>query len=269
MRFYAIDANGISHWLWHSDRTDRHGNEMSLANATRQWFAEFRERLNPSHVVACFDGGNNWRKAVHVEYKASRAAKPIDEEKLAALRLQPDLWRDLGVEVLRFDTFEADDAIAALCNVHASEDVEVVIVAADKDLMQLVGDHVKQYDPRPNKAGECVFYDAAAVEEKHGVPPHRLAELLAIWGDSSDDVPGVEGWGKVKAINAIRQTKSLPELLRKASAGELKLIDAKHQASLVAQKEALEMSLKLVRLRFDVPVPQDLGAFCLNKEKAA
>lgn len=268
-RVYAIDANGIAHWLWHATRVDANGNEMSLSDATAQWYREFCDRLDPSHVAVFFDGKDNWRKAAYVEYKASRAAKPPDEEKLAALREQPAVWQSLGIQPHRFDTFEADDAIASLCNLHASEECEVVIVATDKDLMQLVGDHVKQYDPRPNKAGECIFYDATAVEEKHGVPPHRLAELLAIWGDSGDDVPGVEGWGKVKAVNAIRQTKSLRELLRKAAAGELKLIEPKHQTSLIQQREALELSLKLVSLRYDVPVPTDIEAFRIAERKAA
>lgn len=267
-RLYVIDCNGISHWLWHSKgaRMDAAGNELSLADATRNWFTQFAVAMGPSHAVAIFDGANNWRWQVHAEYKASRKAAPRDEEKIAALKTAPKAWADLGLPVLCYDTFEADDAIASIAQTMASDTCEVVIVSSDKDLMQLVGPNVRQYDPRPNKAGECMFYDPRAVEQKLFVPPHRVRELLAIWGDTSDDVPGVEGWGHVTAANAIKQTGSSLELFRKAAMGELTSITPKNQAKLVAQRAEYEMSFKLVGLRFDVPVPTELEAYRIAKQ---
>lgn len=269
MRLYAIDGNALAHWQWHAYAES---GETTLADATRNWWSSFCRELNPTHAVVCFDGGNNWRKQVYAEYKASRLAKPVDEEKLAALKTVDAAWQDLGVPTLRYETFEADDTIASLCAVFADELCEVVVVSSDKDMMQLVGDSVLQYDPRPNKANECVFYDAAKVEEKLGVPPHRVQELLAIMGDSSDDVPGVDSWGKVAAVNAIRQTKSLAGILRKAGAGELEHITPKKQAALVDAASAggsLMLSLGLVKLRVDVPVPSSMKTFRLSKQEAA
>ncbi len=268
-RLYVIDGNGLGHWLWHTSRKDPHGSELTLADATTAWFREFCERLNPSHVAVVWDGANNWRWKESVEYKSARRAKPPDEEKNAAIKTLDAAWSDLGVQTLRYDTFEADDAMAALCNVHASPECEVVIVSSDKDMMQCVDECVKQYDPRPNKANECVFYDAAAVEKKHGVPPHRVADLLAIMGDASDSVPGIKGWGKVKAVNAVRQTKSMTELIRKVQAGALLHVDAKNQAAFVEQLADLEISRRLVSLRVDVPVPTELDAFKLSRREAA
>lgn len=267
-RLYAIDANGIAHWLWHSKRMDEHGNELSLADATRQWWHMFIQRMNPTHAAIIFDGGNNWRWRDHAEYKSSRKAKPRDEEKIAALKTLPQAWSDLGLPVLCYDTFEADDAIASIANRFASDECEVVVVSSDKDLMQLVGPNVKQYDPRPNKAGLCMYYDEKAVEDKLFVQPHRVRELLALWGDTSDDVPGVEGWGHVTAANAIKQTSSSRELFRKAAAGELTSVTPKNQAGLIAQREAYELSYKLVGLRYDVPVPTELEAFAIGPQKS-
>lgn len=261
MRLYLLDCNGCGHWLFHSKRMDEQGNELDLAAATRQWWARFVAELGPTHVAAIFDGPNNWRVKEHTEYKSSRLAKAPDEEKKAALKTLPQTWRDLGVPVLCYDTFEADDAIASVVNQFASPECEVIMVTSDKDMMQLVAPCVKQYDPRPNKAGVCVFYDEAGVEEKLGVPPHRVVDLLALMGDAADDVPGCEGWGKVRAVNAIRQTNSAAELFRKAALGKLERIAANHQADLGGQRAAFDLSHKLASLRFDVPVPRDIEAY--------
>jgi len=130
--------------------------------------------------------------------------------------------------------------------------------------MQLVGNNVKQYDPRPNKDGNCVFYDAETVAKKMGVQPHRVLDLLSIAGDSSDDIPGIEGWGKVAATNAILQTKSLAEIVRKAAHGELKNITPKNQVKFTEQLDALQLSRELASLRLDVPVPKDIESFCIK-----
>jgi len=270
-RVYLLDANGLCHWQFHATAKDDAGNELPLKSKVLRWWLDFNERMKPSHFVACFDGKGNWRKDVYPEYKASRLAKPPDEEKLAALREMPALWESLGVRCVSFAKYEADDVIASLC-ARFSGEAEIITIATDKDLYQLVDafdDGPKQYDPRPNKANECVFYDAAKVEEKLGVPPHRVAELLAIMGDATDDVPGIDGIGRVQAINAIRQTKTAAEIFRKASKHELANITPKNQDKIVAGREAFDLSIKLVSLRFDVPVELDLEDCAIAAERVA
>ncbi len=266
-RLYVLDGNGIGHWLFHSTRIDEAGNELALGDATRAWFARFSMAMAPSHMVVAFDGPNNWRFKEYVEYKASRIAKPKDEEKIAALKTLPPLWDELGVAVICREGFEADDIMAAIATKVAGPDCEVVIVSSDKDLMQLVCPSVRQYDPRPNKAGECVYYDERAVEEKLRVPPHRVVELLALMGDASDNVPGVEGWGAVRAATAIRQTLSERELFRKAATCSLEKIEARHQTALIERRADYEMSKRLVSLRCDVEVPTELSAYAIVSRK--
>lgn len=261
-RLYAIDCNGLGHYLWHSKtRMDDHGNEISLEDATRRWWALFMAQMGPTHAVACFDAPDNWRYKVHVEYKSNRKIKPVDPDKAAALKSLPACWDALGVPVVAARGFEADDVIASIANRHASEDVEVIVVSSDKDMMQLVNAHVKQYDPRPNKAGTCVFYDEAAVEQKLKVPPHRVTELLALMGDAADHIPGVEGWGETRAVNAIRQTHSSREIFRLAEKGALDSILPKLQASLVAHRDDYDLSFKLASLRYDVPVAESVDEY--------
>lgn len=271
MRVYLLDANGLSHWQWHSTATDDNGNELDLATKVRRWWFEFCARMTPTHFVACFDGKGNWRKEVYAEYKASRLAKPVDEEKLAALKAMPALWESLGVKVVTCHGFEADDVIATLA-ARFSADAEIITIATDKDMMQLVEQFdgsPKQYDPRPNKANECIFYDTPKVEEKLGVPPHRVADLLAMMGDSSDDVPGISGIGKVQAVNAIRQTKTATEIFRKAAAHQLENITPKNQDKIVAGREDFDLSLRLVSLRFDAPAELTLEDCAITQKEAA
>jgi DNA polymerase-1 len=279
---YVIDGNSVHHWLWHGTAKDDRGNELPLGVKVAKWWGHFYSVVKPTHVAVCIDGKGNWRKEIHAEYKSTRKAKPEDPELIAALRAMPEDWKTWGVPTFEVAGFEADDAIASIINVHAGEECEVVIVSSDKDLMCLVGDHVKQYDPRPDKNGNYTLYDALAVEAKLGVPPHRVPDLLALMGDASDDVPGVEGWGRVSAINAVKQTSSMLEIIRKAHAGELRDINEKlqrrvhakdeldkhgqpkqKQTPLTEQLAELELSQQLVALRYDVPIPAELDAYLL------
>lgn len=266
MRLYLLDVGGLAAWQ-HYAVTDQspHGD---LVEGVRLWWSEFVKRYDPTHVVACFDCSreSNWRKKRYVEYKSARDSKPKDEALAEGLRKLPDVFRALGVPQLRAEGFEADDLIATLS---ARHDGEVIVVSTDKDMHQLVDDRVQVFDPRPNKAGECIFYDAAKVEEKHHVPPHRLRELLAIMGDSSDSVPGVKGWGKVAAVNAIKETRSRLEIVRKVRAGELTCATKKHQASFAAQMADFELSYELVGLRFDAPIPDDFDTTLKTESEAA
>lgn len=250
-RLYLIDANALGAWLHFavSDSSDH----ADLIEGVRSWFSEFSAKFKPTMVRACFDCSreSNWRKQIYAEYKSARDSKPKDEALIEGLGKLPALFDELGVPSWRVEGFEADDLIATAATQH---DGEVIIITSDKDMMQLVDERVHVFDPRPNKAGESLFYDAAKVEEKLGVPPHRVRELLAIMGDAADSVPGVEGWGKVRAINAIKQTRSRLELVRKAKRGELQGITAKNQKALADNLADFELSFELVGLRFDAPI---------------
>jgi DNA polymerase-1 len=260
-RLYLLDAGSIAAWKHFSVSDESaHGD---LVEGVTTWWREFSDRYQPKHVVACFDcsRASNWRKIRYVEYKSARDTKPKDENLIAGVRALEKNLPGLGVPTIRVDGFEADDLIATLSTTH---DDDVIIVTSDKDLMQLVDDRVQVYDPRPDKANECVFYNAAKVTEKHGVPPHRLRELLAIQGDSSDSIPGVPGWGKVAALTAIQQTKSRLELVRKAKAGKLDGITEKKQKIFADQIDAFDLAYELVGLRFDAPIPANFDTHLME-----
>lgn len=251
MRLYTIDVGALAAWKHFA--VNESSEHADLCEGVRTWWEEFSAKLNPGAVVACFDCSrdSNFRTKLYPEYKSARLTKPKDEALIEGMRKLPELFASLGVPTMRAEGFEADDIIATLA---AQHDDEVIIVTSDKDLMMLVDERVKLYDPRPNKAGECVFYDVAAVTAKMGVPPHRIRELLALMGDAADSVPHPPGWGRVNSINAINQTKSKLELIRKAKACELKDITIKNQTTLADNLALFDLAYELVGLRFDVPI---------------
>ncbi len=247
-----MDANGIiAHGHFSVSDLSSHTN---AEEGVRGWWSSFDAEFAPVNVAACFDCSRetNWRKGVSVEYKTARDSKPPDLAFREAIRRGPKIFDELGLPVIFSDTMEADDVIATLAE---SWTGEVVIVSGDKDLLQLVDDRVRVFNPVANKAGEAVFYDEERVMEKMHVPPHRVRELLAIMGDSSDSVPGVPGWGKVAAVTAINQTRSRLELFRLAAEGKLRDISESKQKSLVASKADFDLSYELVGLRTDAIIP--------------
>ena len=258
MRLYLVDVSGICWWKWKAgDRTTEDG----MLHGLRQWLYVFLNAYEPTHVAACFDGKNNWRKdpkrGGSCEYKANR--QPVDPIMKAQLNQVSDVIAEMGIRQLKHDDYEADDVIASLCaRFQDDEDLEIVIVSSDKDFAQLISENVKQYDPRPGKDGNTRFYDVALATKKHGVPPHRMVEYLAFIGDSTDNVAGIDGWGKVRAANAINQTLSSLEIIRKAAKNQLLKIDPVHQQTLTAHVADFEMAVRLISLVYTVPLEVEL-----------
>lgn len=263
-RLFVLDVYGVAHWLFHKNaaipRDDANGEPCEMLDAFDQWLLELLTRFEPTHVAACMEGSKNWRKdearGGAADYKSDR--KPIDLRLKLQLKKLPALIESLGVKCVRHDDHEADDVAATLATL-ANEELPVVLVSNDKDWSQLLGEHVTMFTPKPDTAGETHLYDCAAWEAKTQIPPHRMPEWLALVGDSSDCVAGVEGWGKGTATNAITQTRSWAELERKARAGKLEKIRPKVQASLVEQLPAFTEALRLVTLRYDAPITETLA----------
>jgi DNA polymerase-1 len=155
------------------------------------------------------------------------------------------------VPIVTAEGYEADDVIGTLAKRAAVEGFGVAIVSIDKDFFQLVRDGVRVYDPREDGA----WFDASGVAEKFGVQPAQVADVLALVGDTSDNVAGVPGIGKKGAVDLITKFGSLDTLLEKAD--ELK---PKQREALVTHRAAALQSRELVTIRTDVPVDVDFEA---------
>ncbi len=199
----------------------------------------------PSHLAVVFDAGaKSFRNDLYAEYKANRPDAPED------LKPQFGMVRrvveSFGIRSLEAANCEADDLIAALVKRGREAGLRTVVVSSDKDLMQLVGDGCVLIDTMKN-----VTYGEKEVEEKFGVPPKQLGDLLALMGDSVDNVPGVPGVGPKTASVLVREFGSIENLL--AHIDDVPKVKGLRGAQSVADKlrvhaDAVRLSRKLVAL---------------------
>jgi DNA polymerase I len=207
----------------------------------------------PDLLGVVFDHeGPSFRDQMYPAYKATRRAMPED------LGPQfPYVYRFVeafGLPLVKVSGVEADDVIATLCRRAREDGMEVVIASGDKDLMQLVGQGVVMLDTMRDKR-----YGPADVEEKWGVSPEKLGDLLALMGDSSDNIPGVESIGPKTAADLLREHGSLEAVL--AAAPRIK---GKRGELLARDAELARLSRRLVTLRDDVDL--ELGPADLHPE---
>jgi DNA polymerase-1 len=208
---------------------------------------------NSSKIAIIFDAGKKtFRNDLYPEYKANRTECP--PELLEQMPYFSELSRALGLPVLLCPGYEADDIIATLTSKLVEKKQDVVIVSGDKDLMQLVSEHVQIWDTMKDK-----HYDIEGVKEKFGVPPSQVTEVLGLMGDSSDNVPGVDGIGPKTAtqliqkygtveniITKVEEIKNDPEIRNRKKIGE----------SIESGLEILRLSRKLVEVDPNVPLDE-------------
>ena len=212
-----------------------------MANMLRKLFADY----DCERIAVIFDPrGATFRNEMYADYKANRPPVPEDlESQFAPMR---ELIQALGVPLMQIDGFEADDVIATLARQAEADGAEVLIVSGDKDLAQLVTDRVKLLDTMKG-----VTFDPAAVRDKYGVPPEQIVDWLALMGDTSDNIPGVQGVGPKTAAKWLDQYGDLDRLL-----AERDTIKGKAGENLRAAAEQLPLSRKLATVRDDVSLEQ-------------
>ena len=205
----------------------------------------------PTHFAVIFDSARkNFRNDIYSEYKANRPEAPDDlAPQFEYIRKSVKAFNLPSIELLNY---EADDLIATYAKRITSVGSKVTIISSDKDLMQLVTDKIRLYDPMKSKViGE------KEVLEKFGVKPSQVIDVQALAGDPSDNVPGVPGIGIKTAAELINKYKNLDTLLNKAS----EIPQNKRRETLLANKDKALLSRKLVTLKNDVPVKDDPNSF--------
>ena len=208
---------------------------------------------SPTWIVVAFDSrGGGFRKRIFADYKANRDAQPEDLSR--QIPLVRELLAGFRIPILEVEDFEADDVIATLVR-GVADDVSVSIISTDKDLMQLVNDHVELVD-----SGKMKRYGPAEVEERFGVPPEKILDLRSLIGDPSDNIPGVKGIGEKGAAKLIGEWETLEALLDHAE--EVKAKRARE--ALIAHREDAELSKRLSILRMDVPLALSLEEMALR-----
>jgi len=214
----------------------------------------------PTHFAVIFDAARKtFRNDIYSEYKANRDEAPDDlAPQFEYIKKSVKAFNLPSIEMINY---EADDLIATYAKQIVSAGAKVTIISSDKDLMQLVSNNIRLYDPMKSKVlGE------KEVIEKFGVKPNQVIDVQSLAGDSSDNVPGVPGIGIKIASELINKYKTLDNLLERAE----EIPQTKRREKLIANKAKALMSKQLVTLKSDVPVKDDLNSFIIkdiDKEK--
>jgi 5'-3' exonuclease len=215
---------------------------------------KFLKRYRPEYVaVALDDGRGNFRKRLFPSYKANRAAPPADL--LSQLPYMRRVLEALSLPLLELPGCEADDIIATLCATLRREDCELVIVSSDKDLMQLVTDHVRILDTHTER-----WLGVAEVESRFGVRPEKVTQVMGLMGDPVDNIPGVTGIGEKTAIALIQRFQSLEYLFDNLDQVESLGLRgaARARRMLESGKTAAFLSRDLATVKRDLPLAVEL-----------
>ncbi len=249
---FLIDGSSQMYRAYHAFRGKGLSNQEGQSTHAVYVFVTMLRKLiadhTPTYIAASFDlAGPTFRDALAADYKANREAMPDDlSEQIAWVH---EACEALGVPIVTAVGFEADDVIGTLAHRARALGFDVVIVSIDKDFFQLVGEDVRIFDPREDGA----WYDAEGVVGKFGVKPSQVIDVLALVGDTSDNVAGVPGIGKKGAVDLITTWGSLDALLEHVA--ELK---PKQRETLTAHRDDALRSRELVTIRTDVPLDVEL-----------
>jgi DNA polymerase-1 len=250
--FVLVDASSYLYRAFHAlpplttSRGEPTGAVYGVINMLRSLLTEYQ----PRYLAVVFDArGKTFRDDLFAEYKANRP--PMPDELAAQVEPLHALVQALGLPLLQVPGVEADDVIGTLARQAAAEGIETLISTGDKDMAQLVGPHVTLV----NTMSRSVL-DREGVIEKFGVPPERIVELLALMGDSSDNIPGIPKVGPKTAAKWLNDFGSLDALLVRADE-----IKGKVGENLRANLETLALSRQLATIHCDVELdvrPRDL-----------
>ncbi|MDB2550858.1 DNA polymerase I, partial [Rickettsiales bacterium] len=210
--------------------------------------------LDFTHIVAIFDSGSKtFRNEIYNDYKANRPECPEDLKPQFPIIRQ--VAESLNLATLEKENYEADDLIATIAKEVDPNEYEVLIISPDKDLMQLVSDNVKMYDASKDKMIDC-----DVVKEKFGVEPEQVLDILALMGDSADNIPGVKGIGPKTASELINQFGSLENLYQNLD----QIKQKKRKEYLQNDKDNAYLSKKLARLEDKVEFDGDISNFLVQ-----
>jgi DNA polymerase-1 len=252
-RLFLIDGNSQMYRAYHAIR-GLTGPDGKSTNAVYGFVNMLRKLIadhHPDYLAASFDlPGRTFRDDLFADYKANRTPMPTDLAE--QVPLVHDACAAMGVSNITSEGFEADDVIGTLAMQARAAGFDVALVTGDKDFFQLVGPGIRVYNPKD----DGTWYDEAGVFERWGVRPDQIVDVLALMGDSVDNIKGVPGIGEKGARELISTHGSLEALLAAAPS----LPQKRYREALTAHAEDARASRVLATIRTDVPVTFDAEA---------
>jgi DNA polymerase I len=250
---HLIDGSLYVFRAWHSmpnEFFDADGHPVNAVHGYTRFLCELLERVQPEHIAVAFDASltSSFRNTIYPAYKANRELPPPDlERQFVQCRA---ITEALGIQVMIDHSFEADDLIGATVWNLRALGWRSVIVSADKDFGQLLGEHDEQWD-----YARSTRWGPAGVHEKLGVHPHQVADYLALCGDAVDNIPGVPGIGAKTAAALLTHFGSLDILLDRID--EVAFLRLRGAATCAAKlrehAEQARLYRRLTRIALDAP----------------
>ncbi|NNC73099.1 MAG: DNA polymerase I, partial [Sphingomonadaceae bacterium] len=257
---YLVDGSSYIFRAYHRlpPLTNTRGEPVGAVYGYTTMLWKLVDQLNaeegPTHMAVILDASaKSFRNEIYEDYKANRPPPP--EDLVPQFPMIRDATRAFSLPCIEELGFEADDLIASYAKAALAEGWKVTIVSSDKDLMQLIEPGLDMLDTMKDAR-----MSRETVEEKFGVGPEKLGEVLALMGDTSDNIPGVAGIGPKRASDLINEYGTVEAVL--AAAPEMK--KSKMRENLIEQAELARMSRVLVTLKEDVPLPEPLDYFALD-----
>ncbi len=264
-KFFLIDAMAMAFRNYHAFAQRQLQTSTGLFTSAVYGSAQFMLKLiseeKPDFIVVATDTKDKtFRHLMYDKYKANRKDMPAD----LASQLPHffELFEAMGIKVIKQSGVEADDLIGSLVTQFGKDDVHCYIVSGDKDFMQLVNPNVSLYAPK--KAEQASVVGNAGVREKFGCDPHQVIDILALIGDSSDNVPGVRGIGDKGAAKLIHDFGTLENIYMNID----QIANPRLKTALTESKDMAFLSRQLVTIKTDIPCEFGLTDFEIDRQKA-
>jgi|SRR3989344_78303 len=264
-RLIIIDSNSLLHRSFHAlpPLTTKSGQETGAVYGYLLTLFKAINDLNPNYIIACFDTkAPTFRHEMFKDYKGQRAATP--QGIVSQIPIAKEVLDALKIPVFARDGVEADDLIATICTkaIEQEKDVEVYILSGDLDNLQLVNKNVKVYTLGKG-IKDTIIYDDDKVKERFGVFPSQMADLKALMGDQSDNIPGVEGVGKKTAAEIIQKYGDIKSLYEEL-ATDTAVLKPKVKETLKKNKETAIMSFRLAQMKKDVDITINIKEYAFG-----
>ncbi len=256
-RLFLIDGHALVFKMYYAflrrPMINSKGADMSILYGFTKYLLELLEKEKPTHVAVAFDPpGGTFRNQLYPAYKGTRP--PTPQLVIEALEPLTELVQAMNIPVVMIPGFEADDVLGSITAQNASAQLDVYMVTPDKDYGQLIGPHSFQY--KPGKSGtDAEVWGVPELCAKWGISePAQVIDMLAICGDTADNVPGVNGVGEVGAAKLIAKYGTLENIY--AHLGEL---TARQQAQFEEARPHMALSKRLVTIKTDMQLPVTLA----------
>ncbi len=251
---YLIDGHAVAYRQFHAlpeQAFSTKGGEVTNAvYGFTRILVDILLDKQPKYLAVSFDAGMSGRDEVYEEYKATREKMP--DSLAQQLKRISEVVQAFNIPILQLDGYEADDVIGTIALQAEEQDIDVLIITGDRDILQLLSEHVQvQLPAYKNKAD--VIYDIPAFREKYGIEPGQLVDLKALMGDSSDNIPGIKGIGEKTGTKLLQQYHTLDGIYE-----HIDEIKGSQQKKLIEGREDAYLSQELARIQRDLPITLEI-----------